>query len=79
MPAPDAVLINYALLRSWRDDAGLRRERVCTDLEISAQWLAALETGQPGKSPSLAMLHKLAAYYGHDPAELLLPAPKVAS
>lgn len=73
------VLIDYARLRAWRDETGKSRERVAAELEISGPWLAALETGQPGRSPSVAMLAKLAAYYGHDPGELLLPIGRVAS
>ena len=75
----DQSLIDHARLRAWREECGKTRERVAYELGISGPWLAALETGQPGRSPSLAMLARLAAYYGHDPGELLLPVDGVAS
>jgi transcriptional regulator with XRE-family HTH domain len=66
-PAP---LYDYAKLRAWRDEAGLRREQVAVDLSISARWLEALEVGR--KTPSVQMLSRLAAYYGHQAGELMM-------
>lgn len=68
-----SVSIDYAKLRAWREATGKRRVRVAADLDISEQWLRALETGERGRTPSLDMLGRLAAYYGHEPGELLLP------
>jgi transcriptional regulator with XRE-family HTH domain len=78
VPAPDTrvspvPLYDHAKLRAWRDEAGLRRERVCADLEISASWLRELEIG--AGSPSVLILTRLAAYYGHQAGELLMGTP----
>ena len=64
-------LYEYAKLRAWRADAGLRLERVAADLEISAGWLRRLELGGDGRAPSLDLLNRLAAYYGHGLHELI--------
>lgn len=74
MPAtatPDGGnLYDRAMLRSWREEAGLTREAVCHATGISYPWLTRLETRPGDKSPSLALLHQLADYYGRDVAEL---------
>jgi transcriptional regulator with XRE-family HTH domain len=68
----DARLYDHDKLRAWRAESGKSRERVCADLEFSAAWLAALETGQHRARPSVEMIVRLARYYGHQPGELLL-------
>jgi transcriptional regulator with XRE-family HTH domain len=68
-----ARLYDYAKLRAWRDEAGLRRERVAVDLDMSARWLEQLELGR--KTPSVQLLTRLAAYYGHQAGELLMDMP----
>lgn len=73
------ALYNAALLAAWREETGLTRERVCTDIteqgvvSIGYIWLTKLELGKGG-APSLATLAALAAYYGHDVRDLLAPA-----
>ena len=69
-----APLYDHELLRAWRDEAGLTRERVGVDLNMGASWLALLEQG--GRHPSLALLIRLARYYGHEPGELLTARPQ---
>jgi transcriptional regulator with XRE-family HTH domain len=71
-----ARLYDHELLRAWREQAGLSRERVGVDLSMGASWLALLEQGGPGRTPSLALLIRLARYYGHEPGELLAPRPQ---
>lgn len=66
-----APLYDFATLKRWRNEAGLTRERVCADLEISYPWLARLEAGNQDRAPSLALLNRLAAYYGHELHELI--------
>ena len=63
---------DHAKLRAWREEAGLRRERVAADLEISYPWLVILEHGTGDRTPSLDILTRLAHYYGHEPGELLM-------
>ncbi len=65
-------LYDHRKLRAWRDEAGVSRERVAADLELSAAWLQNLELGGPRGGPSLDTLVRLARYYGHEPGELLL-------
>ena len=70
-----ARLHDHAKLRTWRDEAGLTRDQVCSRLldqgvSIGYSWLAALEQGT--KRPSLELLVALAKFYGHEPGELLL-------
>ena len=72
MPRPDPPVYEYALLRAWRDEAGCRRERVALDLDLSATYLARLETG--ARTASLDTLAALAAYYGHPLGELFAVA-----
>jgi transcriptional regulator with XRE-family HTH domain len=68
-----APLYDFATLKRWRNEAGLTRERVCADLEISYPWLARLEAGNQDRAPSLALLNRLAIYYGHGLHELVTP------
>ena len=65
-------LYDFTKLRAWRTDQHLRRERVCADLGISTGWLARLELGGDGRAPSLDLLNRLAAYYGHALHELII-------
>jgi transcriptional regulator with XRE-family HTH domain len=69
--ATDARLYDHVKLRAWRDESRKSRERVGADLNLSAAWIAALETGKPYARPSLETLVALARYFGHEPAELL--------
>lgn len=64
-----------ATLKSWRESAGLSRERVSADMRdrgtpISFSWLAHLENGTAPDNPSLAILGALADFYGRELAEL---------
>jgi transcriptional regulator with XRE-family HTH domain len=74
--APDDAgrLYDNAKLRQWRADAGLTREQVWAEVGVSVAWLAELEQGRPSSAPSLDLLVRLARFYGHEPAELLVPA-----
>jgi transcriptional regulator with XRE-family HTH domain len=58
-----------AKLRAWREAEGLTRPEVCVAAGLSHTWLVALELGT--KTPSLALLARLAAVFGRDPGELL--------
>ena len=69
-----AGLYDHDLLRSWRKQAGLTRERVGADVGLSASWLGIIEQGAPGRGASMGLLIKLARYYGHELPELLLQA-----
>lgn len=82
MPAT-TILYDPAVLRAWREDAGLKRERVCSDLQstgvkLSLNWLAQLEGGIAPGNPSLVLLTALAGYYGKDIRDLL-PGTAAAS
>ena len=68
---PTTIAINHDLLRSWRVTAGLSRERVAADVGTGASWLAIIESGTPGRVPSLDLIIRLARYFGHEPGELL--------
>ena len=61
---------DHAKLRSWREAAGLSRERVCVDVGISASFLGLLEVGL--RVPRVATVIKLADFFGHEPGELLI-------
>jgi transcriptional regulator with XRE-family HTH domain len=56
---------NYALLRRWRLEAGLKPEQACARADISYSYLASLERGT-GSNPSAAILIRLASFYGRD-------------
>ena len=43
-----AGLYDHELLRTWREQAGITRERVGVDLGIGASWLGILENGGAG-------------------------------
>jgi transcriptional regulator with XRE-family HTH domain len=68
------------VLAAWREEAGLTRERVCSDItdlgvvSIGYIYLAKLESPTGDRTPSLGILTALAAYYGHDVRDLLAPA-----
>ena len=68
-PQP-ARLYDHAKLLAWRVEADLTREQVCVEVGVSFTWLSALERGE-GRAPSLAVLYRLARFYGHEPGELL--------
>jgi transcriptional regulator with XRE-family HTH domain len=70
---------DYTPLRTWREAAGLRRERVAADNEISTAWLYAIEGGTTGKRQvGVDTLIGLCRYYGHELSELIIPAGQVA-
>lgn len=71
---PTTIAINHDLLRSWRIERGLSRERVAADVGTGANWLQIIESGTPGRVPSLDLVIRLARYFGHEPGELLMPA-----
>jgi transcriptional regulator with XRE-family HTH domain len=76
----DPPLYDCATLKSWREAAGLSRERVSADMRdrgtpVSFSWLVHLEQGTAPDNPSLGLLGALAAYYGRDMAELFAAIP----
>lgn len=75
---PD-LLYDPGRLRAWRKDAGLSLTQAAAQAGISYPWLSKLEKGNDGMTPSLATLAKLAAFYGHDMAELVAAAPTQAA
>lgn len=77
MPPITPPLYDHARLRAWREEAGLSKERVAADLEITATWLARVERGV--RTASIPTLAALAAYYGHDMAELWPSTAQAAS
>jgi transcriptional regulator with XRE-family HTH domain len=71
MPAPSVPLYDHRKLRAWRETAGLSPTQAAARIGVSYPWLIRMEAGGLGKQPSLAMLYRLAAAYGHHAAELL--------
>ncbi len=69
MPRPFAGF-DYPKLRSWREAAGLTREQACPGLGVTLSYLTALELGL--RVPRVAVIIRLAEFYGHDPGELLI-------
>jgi transcriptional regulator with XRE-family HTH domain len=63
------VSFNYRLLRTWRLDAGLRREQVCAAAGISFGYLRHIEDGTR-HNPSIAVLTRVAEALGHSVSEL---------
>lgn len=59
---------NYARLRQWRDESGLRVEEVAARSGISYSYLRALE--DRGGNPTAGILAALAAVYGKPVSEL---------
>ena len=74
-PQPPGRLYDHTKLTAWRVEADLTREQVCVAVHVSHAWLSALETGQAA-APSLAVLTRLARFYGHEPGELLTWGPQ---
>jgi transcriptional regulator with XRE-family HTH domain len=74
-PEPTGRLYDHAKLLAWRVEADLTREQVCVEVGVSFPWLSALERGE-GRAPSLAVLTRLARFYGHEPGELLTGGPQ---
>jgi transcriptional regulator with XRE-family HTH domain len=75
LPADTAPSVfDHAKLRAWRDEAHVSREVVCAATSLSFNYLKRLESGD-SPSPTLAVIARLAHYYGHDPGELLVSAP----
>jgi transcriptional regulator with XRE-family HTH domain len=76
-------LHDAAKLRAWREDAGLSKEQVCAAFHtqgysLSYPWLSALEHATNARQPSVRLLAALAEFYGHQPAELMLPVGAAA-
>jgi transcriptional regulator with XRE-family HTH domain len=67
-------LWDHNLLRRWRDEAGLRPEPVAAQLGRSVAWLYALEGGTYANQPGVDSLISLCRVYGHELAELIIPA-----
>ena len=59
---------DYRPLRAWRLESGMTPELVCVRAEVSYPHLRALEDG--ARSPSIAVLTRIAAVYGRDVREL---------
>jgi transcriptional regulator with XRE-family HTH domain len=69
---------DYTKLREWREATGLRRERVAADNHISVAWLNAIEMGTTGqRQVGVDTLIELCRYFGHELAELIIPAEAV--
>jgi transcriptional regulator with XRE-family HTH domain len=62
------------ILRTWRLESGIKPEQVCVDAGVSYPYLRAIEDGKR-YSPSIALLARLAAVYGHDVSELFTTTP----
>lgn len=73
-------LWDYTKLKTWREDAGLRRERVAADNDITVSWLVQIEHGTTGqRQVGMDTVIQLCRYFGHDVAELILPEPVKAA
>ena len=74
MPADtDRSLLDHDKLRAWRAERDVSREVVCVATGLSFNYLQRLENGQ-ATHPTLAVIARLAHYYGHEPGELLRSA-----
>jgi transcriptional regulator with XRE-family HTH domain len=71
-------LWDYNLLRRWRDEAGLKPAPVAAHLDISVAWLYQIEGGTNQRGVSVDLLIRLCRFYGHELAELIIPADQVA-
>jgi transcriptional regulator with XRE-family HTH domain len=70
---------DYTKLREWREATGLRREVVAGANHISVAWLNAIEGGTTGqRQVGVDTLIQLCRYYGHELAELVIPADQLA-
>jgi hypothetical protein len=67
------------LLRRWRDEAGLKPAPVAAHFDCSVAWLYMVEGGTYQRSVSVDFLIQLCRYYGHELAELIIPADQVAA
>ncbi len=65
---PTVQSINFARLRQWRDESGLRVEEVAARSGISYSYLRALE--DKGGNPTAAVIAAIAAVYGKPVSEL---------
>ena len=65
-----AALYDHEKLRAWRADSGLTRTEASHAAGIAYPTLADLEAGR-SRNPSLELLTRLAALYGHALAEML--------
>jgi transcriptional regulator with XRE-family HTH domain len=68
-PHHGQLTFNHRILRAWRDESGLRPEEVCARAPMSYGYLRAIENGTR-VNPSITMLTRLAAVYGHSVTEL---------
>jgi transcriptional regulator with XRE-family HTH domain len=67
----DRPLYDHDKLRAWRESAGESPTEAAARIGVSYPWLTRIERGGARRRPSLEMLHRLAAAYGHEAAELL--------
>jgi transcriptional regulator with XRE-family HTH domain len=74
-----SVLYDHAKLRAWRKESKKDLTLAAAENGISYVWLARVEKGSGVGNPSLALLAQLAAYYGHQLAELIPPGVEAAS
>ncbi len=57
--------------RRLRRDAGLSQEKAAIDSKIDRTYLSGIENGK--RNPSITVIAELAATYGVEPHELLMP------
>lgn len=55
-------------LRTWHRESGKTLEQVCVQARVSYSYLREVLRG--AKQPSIDMLTRIAAVYGHSPGEL---------
>lgn len=65
-------LYHHDLIRAWREAAGWSRTEAAARCGLSYPWYTRLEAGGfYRRNPSLAVLHQVAAAFGHDAGELI--------
>lgn len=69
------ITFNHRVLRTWRDDSGLRPEEVCARARVSISYLRAIEDGRR-VNPSVQMLARIVAVYGRSLDELFAASAK---
>lgn len=69
---------NHRLLRTWRDESGLRPEEVAARAQVSYSYLRAIEDGAR-VNPSAPLLARIAAVYGRSLDELFTDGTEPAS
>jgi transcriptional regulator with XRE-family HTH domain len=66
-------------LRTWREEAGLTPTQAAAANNMSVAWLYAIENNAHQKQPGADTLILLCRFYGHEVAELIIPAEAVAA